>query len=216
MDDVRYRDARARDPAFPGTEYGDPTDAMTALLAQNWWAIALRGVLAILFGLIALFLPGPTIAALVLLFAAYMLVDGVFAIVAGVRAARRHERWGLLVVEGIIDLAAAAIAFVAPLATVVAFVWLIGAWAIVSGVVLTAAMFRLHAAHGRWLMGLSGILSVIWGVLLLIWPAAGAVVLTWWIGAYALVFGVALLALAFKLRRRHQQLPPSRAAAQGI
>jgi uncharacterized membrane protein HdeD (DUF308 family) len=184
------------------------TDAMTALLAQNWWAIALRGALAIVFGVIALFLPGPTIAALVLLFAAYMLVDGAFAIVAGVRAARRHERWGMLVLEAIIDFAAAAIALFAPIATVIGVVWLMAAWAIVSGVVLTAAMFRLQVAHGRWLMGLSGVLSVIWGGLLLIWPAAGAVVLTWWMGAYALVFGIALLALAFKLRRRRDKVVP--------
>jgi uncharacterized membrane protein HdeD (DUF308 family) len=184
------------------------TDAMTALLAQNWWAIALRGALAIVFGVIALFLPGPTIAALVLLFAAYMLVDGAFAIVAGVRAARRHERWGMLVLEAIIDFAAAAIALFAPIATVIGVVWLMAAWAIVSGVVLTAAMFRLQVAHGRWLMGLSGVLSVICGGLLLIWPAAGAVVLTWWMGAYALVFGIALLALAFKLRRRRDKVAP--------
>ena len=90
---------------------------MSALLAENWWAIALRGVAAILFGIIALLMPGITIEAFVLLFAAYMLVDGIFAIVAGVRAARHRERWGALMLQGILDLIAAAIAIFVPIAT---------------------------------------------------------------------------------------------------
>jgi uncharacterized membrane protein HdeD (DUF308 family) len=193
----------------------DADDTMTAALARNWWALALRGVFGILFGILAFIMPDVTLAALVLLFAAYMLVDGVFAIVAGVRAARRHERWVWLIFEGIVDLVASAIAFLVPLATVLAFVMLTAAWAIISGVMLTIAAFRLQRAHGRWLMGLTGILSGVWGVLLVVWPAAGALVLTWWIGGYALVFGAMLLVLAVKLRRRHRagvEIPVSRIA----
>src|SRR5260221_318509 len=137
-------------------------DARGAALARNWWLVALRGVLAILFGIVAILLPGPTLAALVLLFAAYMVVDGVLAIVAAVRAARRHERWGWLIFEGIVDLAAAAIAFLFPVATIFAFV------------------------------------------------------LPWWIGAYALIFGVALLVLAFRLRRRAHEAPPAGALPHGV
>jgi uncharacterized membrane protein HdeD (DUF308 family) len=187
---------------------GPTNDAMSALLARNWWVIALRGALAILFGVIALFLPEATMLALVLLFAAYMLVDGVLAIVAGVRAARRHDRWGWLILEGAIDLIAGGIAVVWPLVTIVAFVWLLAAWAIVSGVILFAASFRLNLAHGRWLMTLGGAISVVWGVLLIIWPLTGALVLTWWIAGYALFFGGVLLFLAFRLRRRLHTLPP--------
>ena len=141
---------------------GEPTvsDAMSAALAHNWWAIALRGVFAIVFGIVALLLPGVTMLALVLLFAAYMLLDGIFAIIAGVRAARRQARWGWLIVEGAVDLIAAAIAIVWPLVTVIAFVFLLGAWAIVSGMILFGASFRLHIAHGRWLMALAGGISV--------------------------------------------------------
>ena len=95
---------------------------------RNWWAVALRGVFGILFGLIALFAPGPTILSLVLLFSAYMLVDGVFGIVAAVRAARRHERWGLLLLEGLANIATGAIAFLWPGITVIAFVLLMAAW----------------------------------------------------------------------------------------
>src|SRR6202030_3208547 len=144
-------------PEFFGRGGWALNDDMSAALAHNWWAVALRGVFAILFGIIALLMPEVTLTALVLLFAAYMLVDGIFVIVAAVRAARRHERWGWLVLEGIADLAAGAIAF------------LLAAWAIVSGALLTAAAFRLNFPHGRGWMLLGGVVSLIWGVLLLIW-----------------------------------------------
>lgn len=187
--------------------------AMSALLAQNWWAVALRGVCAILFGLIALLLPGVTITTLVLLFAAYMLVDGIFAIVAGVRAATHRERWWLLILEGVVDIAAGVIAVVAPIATVFAFVWLGAAWAVISGVMMIAAAIRLRATHGKWWLGFGGVVSMIWGILLFVAPIPGAVVMTWWLGAYALVFGAALLVLAFRLRGHRNE--PLGAVPQG-
>jgi uncharacterized membrane protein HdeD (DUF308 family) len=178
----------------------------------------LRGVFAILFGIIALLMPGAALLAFVLLFAAYMLVDGILAIIAGVRAAQRHERWGWLIFEGILDLIAGGIAVVWPVVTIVAFVFLMGAWAIVTGALLFGASFRLNIPHGRWLMAFAGAASVIWGALLIIWPLIGAVVLTWWIAAYALFFGVALLVLAFRLRGRrpHAVAPPSGAMPRGV
>ncbi len=192
---------------FAGPNAPVANNAMSALLAENWWAIALRGVFAILFGLIALFLPGITLASLVLLFAAYSLVDGIFDIVAAVRAARRHERWGWLVLEGIADLIAAAIAFFFPIVTILAFVILMGVWAIVHGILLGVAAFRLHLTHGRGWMVFGGIISVIWGVLLLLWPMVGAIVLTWWMGAYAIIFGISLLVLAGRLfGHRHERV----------
>jgi uncharacterized membrane protein HdeD (DUF308 family) len=193
----------------------DPVmDAMSATLAQNWWVIALRGVFAILFGIIALLLPGVAIASLVLLFAAYMLLDGGLAIISGVRAARQDKRWGWLVFEGIVDILAGIVAFVSPLITVLFFVCLMGAWAIVSGSLLTTAAFQLHVVHGRWLMVLGGIISVIWGIMLILWPFVGALVLTWWMGAYALFFGGALIALAFRLRKHRHELPSGGAISQ--
>jgi uncharacterized membrane protein HdeD (DUF308 family) len=191
-------------------------DAMSALLAQNWWAIALRGVFAIIFGIIALLMPGAAMLALVLLFAAYLLVDGIFAIIAGVRAARSQERWGWLIFEGIVDLVTGVIAVLWPLITIVAFVFLMGAWAIVTGALLLAASYRLNIPHGRWLMALAGAISVIWGVLLIIWPLIGALVLTWWMAAYALIFGVAMLVLAFRLRSRRPVVAPPGAVPRGI
>ena len=186
----------------PAAGTGPDRTAMRALLAENWWAVALRGASALLFGVLALLLPGVTITALVLLFAAYMLADGALAIVSAVRAARRHERWGLLVLEGVTDIAAGALAFFLPGITVVALVLLLAAWAIVSGAFMLAAAFRLDAAHGRWWMALGGVASIVWGALLFLAPVAGALVLTWWLGAYSIAFGVLLLVLAFRLRAR--------------
>src|SRR5918912_602843 len=103
---------RAATPSTPATTA--QTDAMCAVLAQNWWALALRGVLGILFGLIALFVPAATMLSLALLFSAYMLVDGVFAIISAVRAARAHERWGLLLLEGLVNSAVGVVAFLGP------------------------------------------------------------------------------------------------------
>lgn len=178
-------------------------DAMSARLARNWWALLVRGLLAIAFGLYCLVLPIAAIRTLELLFAAYMAVDGVFAIVAAARAAAHHERWGLLILEGIVNFIAAAIALFWPGITVFVFVVMLGVWAIVSGVLLAASAFRLHLAHGRWWMLVSGLISIAWGVLLWLAPLLGAVVLTWWLGIYALAFGVMLLVLAVRLRARH-------------
>jgi uncharacterized membrane protein HdeD (DUF308 family) len=183
------------------------TDAMSAVLADNWWAIASRGTLAIVFGVIALFLPGATMLSLVLVFAAYALLDGIFGIIAAVRAARAHQRWSLLVFEGVVNILTAAIAVLWPGITVLAFVLLVATWAILSGGLMFVAAFRLEADHGRWWLALGGVVSVIYGVLLVAAPAIGAVVLTWWLGAYALIFGVSLVALAFQLRQRQSDRP---------
>jgi uncharacterized membrane protein HdeD (DUF308 family) len=174
-----------------------------ASLARHWWLFTIRGALAIAFGLIALFQPGAAMLALVLVFAAYALVDGVFAIVASVRAATAHERWGYLLFEGIVRVAAAVIAFLWPGITVLAFVILVAVWALMSGGLMLATAFRLHMDHGRFWLVLGGIVSLLYGALLIVTPLIGALVLTWWLAAYALVFGVALIVLSLKLRARH-------------
>jgi uncharacterized membrane protein HdeD (DUF308 family) len=203
-----------------GTEKSSPSAAytpspeMSAVLAQNWWAIGLRGVFAILFALVAFVVPGATILSLVLFFSAYTLVDGLLGIIAALRAARRHERWGLLVVEGMIDILTGIAAFLWPGITVLVFVSLIAAWAIISGALMIGAALRLQRRYGRWWLALGGLASVVFGVLLIIAPLAGAVVLTWWLGAYALVFGVSLVMLAFHLRARRNESPRG-AALQG-
>jgi len=177
-------------------------ELMIAVLAKNWWAIGIRGALGILFGLIALFLPGATMLSLVLVFAAYAFADGVFGIVSSVRAARAQERWGYLLLEGLVNIAVAAVAVLWPGITVVAFVFLVAFWAILTGVLELMAAFRLNFIDGRGWLIFGGIVSILYGALLIVTPMIGAVVLTWWLGAYALVFGVSLVVLAFKLHAR--------------
>lgn len=176
---------------------------MNNLLVQNWWALALRGVAAVIFGLIAFALPGVTLTVLVLFFAAYLLVDGVFALIAGLKAAEHHQRWGALALEGILDLVAGAAVVMWPGLTLVVFVYTAAFWALVSGIALLVAAFRLHRQHGEWMMILTGLLSIAWGILVVLFPVAGILVWAWWIGAYALIFGIAMLVLAFRLRRHH-------------
>jgi len=175
------------------------------LAAKNWWLFTLRGVFGILFGLIALIFPGPTMLSLALLFSAYMLVDGIVGIIFAVRAMRRRDQWGLLVFEGIINILVGIGAFLWPGLTVLAFVLLVAAWALVTGGLMAAASFGLNLGHSRvWLL-LGGLLSVAFGALLIITPVIGAAVLTWWMGAYALAFGIALVIFSFKLRARQDE-----------
>jgi uncharacterized membrane protein HdeD (DUF308 family) len=175
---------------------------MIPVLVRNWWAFVIRGVLAIGFGLIAIFLPGVTLLSLVLVFAAYAAADGVFGIIAAIRAARAGERWIWLTLEGLVNIAAAVVAVMMPGLTVVVFVALLAIWALITGAFMLVAAFRLDSEHGRWWLVLSAVASLVYGALLLAAPLVGAVVLTWWIGAYAIVFGVSLLILAFRLRSR--------------
>ncbi len=179
-------------------------EQMSACLARNWWAVLMRGLLAIVLGILTLLMPGVSLASLILVFAAYMLADGVLGIVAAVRAARRHERWGWLVLEGLLDIGAGIAALVWPGLTIIVFVALVAAWAIVSGGAMALAALKLGKPHGRWLMGLAGVLSIIWGVLLAFAPITGALVLTLWIGASALVFGITLVILSLRLRKQRR------------
>ncbi len=171
------------------------------LLARNWWAVAIRGLVAVLFGILALVVPHLTLAVLILLFGAYALADGIFGIVAAVRAAERGARWGTLLVEGLWGVAIAAVAFIWPGETALVLLYLIAFWAIFTGVfeILAAVRLRREIVN-EWLLGLAGLASVVFGVLLVVFPGAGALTVIWLIGAYALVFGVLLLGLAFRLR----------------
>ena len=183
---------------------------MKNLLSQYWWLIALRGVLGTLFGIIALVVPVATILALVILFSAYMLVDGAFTLYAAYQAARQKKKWGLLVLQGLANIAAGAVAFLWPGLTVLAFVLLLAAWTIVAGCLQLAAAFRID--KGRWWFVLGGIASVIFGILLIASPFTGAVVLTWWMGAWAVVFGAFLIVAAFRLRSQRGNSPSVGAA----
>jgi uncharacterized membrane protein HdeD (DUF308 family) len=170
----------------------------------HWWALAIRGAIAIIFGLAALLRPDIALDALILLFGAYALVDGVFAIV-GVFGGTRGgtPRW-LLLIEGIAGILAGLIAFVLPGLTAVVLLYLIAAWAVVTGIFEIATAIRLRQEiRGEWALIISGALSVLFGVILaVIGPVAGLLSLIWLIGIYAVAFGILMLITAFQVRGR--------------
>jgi uncharacterized membrane protein HdeD (DUF308 family) len=171
---------------------------MLHTLTANWWALALRGLAAVLFGLLTFFLPGITLVTLVLLFGAYALVDGIFNLVAFFRVA--SHQWALLV-EGVIGILAGVLTFAWPAITTIALLYLIAFWAIFTGIFEIVAGIRLRKViSNEWLLVVMGVLSLLFGVLILFAPGTGALAIVLWIGAYALVFGIFLLALAFRLR----------------
>lgn len=181
---------------------------MHIVIARNWWSLVIRGLVGILFGIITFAWPGITFAALVIVFAAYAAADGIFSLVGAVRAAQAHERWGALVFLGVTGIAAGVATVLWPEITAFVLVSLIGAWAIVTGVFEIAAAVRLRRyIRGEWLLALSGIASLVFGVLIMIAPLAGALVIAFWVGAYALVSGVMLVSLGIKLRSWRRRQP---------
>jgi uncharacterized membrane protein HdeD (DUF308 family) len=184
---------------------------MLELLTRYWWAVALRGAAAVIFGLVALIWPGITLLVLVLLFGAYAIVDGLFALgtaVFGGSSAAGRRVW--LVVEGVVGILAGIVTFLWPDITTLVLLFMIAAWAILTGVLEIVAAIRLRREmKGEWLLALGGVLSVVFGILLVAWPATGALAVVFLIGIYAIVFGVALLALALRLRQlRHRGTLP--------
>lgn len=171
---------------------------MIDALAKNWWALALRGVAAVLFGLLTFLLPGITLVTLVFLFGAYALVDGFFNVAAFFRVASHH--WALLI-EGVIGVIAGVLTFTWPTITAIALLYLISFWAIFTGVFEIVAAIRLRKViANEWLLLLMGTLSALFGLLILLAPGAGALAMVLWIGVYAVMFGIVTLALAFRLR----------------
>ncbi len=181
---------------------------MASLLGMNWWALAFRGIVAIVFAILTFFVPGLTLAAIVLMFGVWAFIDGILALISAVRAAQGHRRWGAFLLEGIVGIAAGLFTFFIPGLTLFFLIYLVAAWAIITGIFEIAAAIRLrrHIA-GEWLLGLAGVISIVFGILIYIAPIAGAVVIVWWLGGYALIFGILLLVLAFRLRSLRSTLP---------
>jgi uncharacterized membrane protein HdeD (DUF308 family) len=179
-----------------------------ATLARNWWAIALRGVAAILFGVLTVIWPGLSLAVLVILFGIYTLLEGIFNVIAAVRLRQGERRWLALLLEGLVSVAVGAVTLVLPDLTALALIFLIAAWAILTGVLEIVAAVRLHrlVRGGGWL-ALSGMLSLVFGVLVACFPGAGALSLLLWVAAYSIVFGAVLLLLAFRLRSLRAAVP---------
>ena len=174
---------------------------MLELLSRHWWLLVLRGVSAIAFGVLAFLWPGVTIEVLLIFFGAYVLVDGVFTTVAAVRGRGQTPHWGLLLLEGLLGIAVGVLTWVAPAITGLVLLFYIGAWALVTGVLEIVAAIRLRREiEGELWLALSGVLSLIFGVLLLAFPLAGALAVLWMLGGYAIAFGIVLILLGLRVR----------------
>lgn len=172
------------------------------LLARNWWLFLLRGILALAFGVVALFFPEAAFLSLVLVFGIFALVDGVFAIITAMTGGARSENWWWLVLEGVVGIIIGLLTIVQPGAMGIAWVLLIAAWALVTGVfeIITAVRLRKEIT-GEWALILGGVISIIFGVLAGLYPSSGAVAIGFIVGFYAIMFGTLFLVLAFSLRK---------------
>jgi uncharacterized membrane protein HdeD (DUF308 family) len=171
------------------------------LLAQSWWMFAWRGAVALLFGILAILWPGLTLLWLVAMFAAYALLGGGFAIVGAIKNRQGDRGWWLILLLGLVSLAAGVIAIFNPGLTALMLVLLMGANALITGVLEVVMAIRLRKlVPNEWLLILSGAVSIIFGALVLVFPGAGALALVWLISFYAVLSGVLLLAVAFRLK----------------
>jgi uncharacterized membrane protein HdeD (DUF308 family) len=176
---------------------------------HSWWMLLVRGILALLFGVIALAFPRLTVVVLVALFGAYALVDGIFAVVVSFQERQVTKRWWVLLIEGIVGILVGLLVFILPtLATALALLYVIAAWAIITGIFEIGAGFMLGASIGRgWLIAIAGIVSVLFGIVLIVAPGAGILSLIWLVAVYAIVFGVLLIVRAFQFRSTGSSAP---------
>lgn len=185
----------------------DPLRSRPSSPSSSWLLMLLRAVLALVFGVLAFAMPAVTLQALVLVLSAFLIADGIVTAIAAIAAARARQPWGAYAFHSVLDLVAGVLAFLWPGVTVLALVVLAAAWVILAGgAMLYAAARAPGAGDGRrpWL-AIGGIVSVVFGLLLVFWPIPGALVMTLWLGAYALVFGGAMLVLAFRTRRQQKR-----------
>jgi len=180
---------------------------MQTQLSRNWWIIVLRGLIAILYGIIAFVWPGLTLEVLVLFFGAYAFADGVFAIIAAFTNRTDHQRWWLFLLEGLVGIVAGVITFLNPGLAMLILLYVISFWAILTGVLEIFAAIRLREEiEGEWKLALGGVLSIIFGILLQLFPVTGSLVIIWMIGAYSLIFGLLLVGLGVSLRQHDDSI----------
>lgn len=180
---------------------------MIAILSRDWWTMALRGLIAILFGVVTLAWPRLTLTVLVFWFGAYVFLDGVFGIIYAIQVRKQGSRWWVYLLEGLTGIVVGVLTFLLPGITALVLLYLIAAWIVITGILRIGAAIRLRRViRGEALLVLSGILAVLYGLLLIAFPAAGSVAIVWLIGVYAVIIGILLLLLALQLRQLRKSL----------
>lgn len=177
------------------------------IISRTWWVLMLRGVIAIIFGVLIWRQPEISIAVLILFFGAYILVDGVLGVYSAVAGRKEHDDWWVLLLWALISVGVGILTFLAPGVTTLALLLFIAIWAIATGVLQIVAGIRLRKEiNGEWLLILGGLVSVVFGVFLMAQPAVGALAMVWLIATYAVLFGGVLVILAFRARAFGKQL----------
>jgi uncharacterized membrane protein HdeD (DUF308 family) len=175
---------------------------MFRIYGKYWWSFLIRGLLATLFGLAAILLPGITLEVMAILLGFFLILDGLISIYVSVKGRGRGLKIGVLLLEGLVGIALGIFTFIWPEITVLAVVLIVGFWAMVTGVLeIIAAVILRDEIQGEWLLGLSGIISILFSVILFVNPGVGAVAIIWMIGIYAVIFGVAMIFLGLRLRK---------------
>lgn len=186
---------------------------MFVILAHNWWMLLLRGIVALVFGVLCLAYPSVTLIVMTIMFGVYALLDGILALVSSISMVKGRARWWSTFVEGTVGVILGLVILIWPGITAFGLLYLIGVWAIITGIFEITAAIRLRQHFtNEWLLLISGAASVIFGLLILVVPRAGALAVVWWIGTYAIFFGMAFTALALRLRRWSARAAESRAA----
>ncbi|MGE0159782.1 MAG: HdeD family acid-resistance protein [Dehalococcoidia bacterium] len=186
---------------------------MIETLTRNWGWIALRGAVAVAFGILTVFYPGITLASLVILFGAFAFTDGTFTVISAVANRKGQPRWVALLLSGLVGIAAGVVTFFWPGITGIALLAIIASWAIVTGIIEMVVAVRLRKEiEGEWLLGIAGLLAIVFGVFMVLDPGAGALAVALYIGAYAFISGVMMIALGFRLRSWGREHPVSQPA----
>lgn len=180
---------------------------MLDMLARNWWMLLIRGLAAALLGVAVIVWPGLSLDLMVTVFAAYLFVDGIMALIAAVTR-RDYGRWWLLALEGVLGVLAGIAAFIFPGAAVATFFYIVVFWALATGVleIINAVELRKQVDN-EWSLILSGAVSILWGILMLAYPGAAILTLLWLFGVLAIAFGVLEVWLAFRVRGTLTQAP---------
>ena len=182
------------------------------ILSQYWWMILLRGVIAVLFGIVLFMQPGISLLLLTLFFGAFVLVDGIGNVVTAIGGRKTHDHWWVLLLIGLVGVGVGVLTFVSPGLTALALLFYIAIWAIATGLLAIVAAIRVRKEiEGEFWLILSGLASVAFGVLAIARPGAGALSILWLIGAYAIVFGVILIIFSFRARAFAKRVTTARA-----
>jgi uncharacterized membrane protein HdeD (DUF308 family) len=182
---------------------------MFSIFTKNWWVFALRGLFALVFGVLALVWPEITLISLVTMFGVFVLLDGILDLVAGFASTSTNKRWWVMILEGLLDIGVAMLTFFWPNITAVVLLYLIAAWSVIMGIMEIIAAIQIRKEiEDEWRMILSGAISVLFGIVLFIYPGASAISMVWLIGVFAIFFGVLLILLAFRLRKLGRESQP--------